>query len=269
MGKGNFNLEKWYMDFIGEDGVAMIFYAAKLQWKGFTIPYASYLSWHPDSEQKQRSGFRSVQMPKRDKDRISWNDQKYQVAGEWRQTAKPISAILMDSDAGSLHWNCHQPSSSVHLTFKDQDLQGTGYAEQLILTALPWKIPMQELRWGRAHINGKSLVWIEMNGDDPKQWVWMEGNQCPSCTIRDDRLYCPELNMEVKLQQMAVLESGKTIGHMMESLAKYLPGFEEGAALSFLMAESTKWLSLARLNGPDSIGKGTAIHEYVNLNTVK
>lgn len=263
----HFKLDKWYLDFVSEEGVALILYVAHLHWKGITIPYTACLSRDPEKGTHHRSGFRSVQMPELSEDRITWRDHRFRLEGEWQQESKPLSAVLFRSDEGSLHWMCHQPASKVELKLGSDLLKGTGYAEQLILTVLPWEIPMEELRWGRVYTDKGPLVWIEIRGDHPQQWVWFEGKRCTSCIIENDKLYCRELALELDLEEVAVLESGKTIGAVMDALTKYLPGFKSSAALSFLLADSYKWLSKACLKWQGTEMPGTAIHEWVNFNT--
>ena len=80
---------------------------------------------------------------------ITWSDSKFGVSGTWKSMATMIQTRIFDSAEGFLDWKCFQPASKVQLRINDTVLEGRGYAEQLILTVPPWRIPMDELRWGR------------------------------------------------------------------------------------------------------------------------
>ena len=111
----------------------------------------------------------------------SWNDSKFDVNGVWESLADPIQACIFNSVDGCLNWNCFQPASKVCLTINNKIVKGRGYAEQLILTALPWKIPMNELRWGRFGSKENNMVWIELREEDKQQWVWLNGEKIENC----------------------------------------------------------------------------------------
>lgn len=268
MKRPHFKLDKWYLDVVNETGRALILYAAQLHWKGITVPYAAYLSYHPNKGLEHRSGFRPVQMPEVHDEHIYWKDHRFRIEGRWDGGEEPLSACLHNTEAGQLHWICHQPASQVELTLKGDKFSGSGYVEHLSLTALPWKIPMQELRWGRAHTKKGTLVWIDIRDKQPRQWVWFQGQLCPPCLIDDDKLLCEELKLELQLEPEMVLESGKTIGGVVDALTRYIPGFKTGATLNFLMADSYKWLSKAVLNVREERVHASpmAIHERVNFN---
>ncbi|MDP4292400.1 MAG: hypothetical protein Q8908_15085, partial [Bacteroidota bacterium] len=161
-GSGHFHLDKWYLDFAGDEGEAMIFYAAKLSWRGFEVHYTSWLKYDPIQGVSQRSAFRNIHMPEKTNGLITWSDEKFGIWGRWEAIASPLSARLYDSDSGYLEWKCYQPASRVELVAGKRTYKGTGYAEQLILTVPPWKMPLHELRWGRFGSREYQLVWIEI-----------------------------------------------------------------------------------------------------------
>ena len=163
---GDFLLSKWFLDFVGDEGEAMIFYAAKLKWHGWSVSYASWLRYNPASGVLLKSRFQNVSLPVIEDNLIIWNDPRFGVSGTWRSMADRIKTRLFDSEEGCVEWNCYQPASKVQLKIKDKILNGRGYAEQLIMTVLPWKIPMDELRWGRFGSENMNMVWIELVGKE-------------------------------------------------------------------------------------------------------
>lgn len=264
--RSNFHLNKWFLDFIGNNGETMIFYAAKLSWKGTAVHYASWIYCDPENGVKERSHFRNVQFPEKRDNLITWIDDEFKVSGSWESAAKPLQARIFESDHGYLDWNCFQPASRVQLKIKDTIIEGEGYVEQLILTAPPWHIPMNDLRWGRFRSSHDTMVWIELRKENKQQWLWLNGEKITNCSIEDDHISSPE-NFLLKLDCGVVLESEKKIFQLIHKLLRYLPGFNKLMPAKFLMAHSHKWLSKGEFQkngGP--VTQGMAIHEWVNFN---
>lgn len=267
MKKSNIHLNKWYLDFHGNNGETAICYAAKLTWHGFTVNYSSFIHKLPGEEVTTKTHFRNAQLPLKKENVITWQDDKLQVEGTWEAAAKPIESRLYDSENGYLDWKCFQPASRVDLNLNGRILKGNGYAEQLILTTYPWHIPMNHLRWGRFHTQDDAMVWIEIREKDKKQWLWLNGKNIPNCNIEDHEISSKEENFILKLDRQGILESEKKIYQVVEKLLKFLPGFNKIMPVKFLMADNHKWLSKGEFKKANSeITEGTAIHEWVNFN---
>ena len=265
--KRHFYLNKWYLDFIGEDGIAMIFYSAELVWRGFRIPYSSWLHCDRTGKIKRKSRYRQRFLPDKKNTEIHWVDPKFGISGIWKNASLPVSARIYESDEGELDWQCYQPASDVTLNINGQSYQGEGYAEQILLTVPVWKIPMDKLRWGHVVSDNYALVWIELLGKIPRQWIWLNGEQIYNCTIGDQLLVIPDKNMSIHLDRSITLESEKKILSIVEKLMKYIPGLKNNVPLHFLLADESKWFSQCTINiGNDFVEKGMAIHEYVDFN---
>lgn len=267
--QGTFHLDKWFLDFVGTNGEAMIFYAAKLHWNGWTVAYASWLQYDPESGVNQTSGFRRVQMPVAQGDVITWSDDKFGVSGEWKSIAQPVGARLLEDATGAVDWHCHHPASKVVLHLGGKIMEGTGYVEQLVLTTPPWKIPMHELRWGRFIAPNVAMVWIEWRTESRRQWLWLNGEQIESAEIEDDFIAIPGLELRLALDRGVELEAEKKISSVVEKLIRFLPGVNKIIPLKFLLADECKWLSKGILLRHDAAvaAHGSAIHERVNFNT--
>jgi hypothetical protein len=267
MGRSNFHLNKWFLDFIGNNGETMIFYSAKLSWKGFVTHYASWIRYSPESGVKVKSHFLNVQAPKLMDKLITWHDDKFKVSGSWESAAKPLHTRIFDTDDGYLDWNCFQPASLVQLKIKDKIIHGNGYVEQLILTTPPWHIPMNDLRWGRFHSLQDTMVWIELRKENKQQWLWLNGEKITTCSIEDDHISSTSNDFLLKLDRGVALESEKKIFQVAQKILCYLPGFNKLMPTKFLMADNHKWLSKAEFHKNASpVTEGTAIHEWVNFN---
>lgn len=266
MPNSNFHLDKWYLDFIDENGDCMIFYSAKLTWRMISVTYASHIDYS-DDQVKVRSFFRNNDLPHKNGNLITLSNKKLNVTGTWESRATPINARIFESGKGYLDWKCYQPASKVNLKINGKNIAGKGYAEQLILTAPPWKIPMKNLKWGRFSNKNTVMVWIELLEREKKQWIWLNGESLNSCNIDDRSIITEDNGLQLKLNRVGEIESGKKIYTVVKDLIQFLPGFGKVIPLNFLMADNYKWLSKAELyrDGKPS-ESGYAIHENVNFN---
>ncbi|MEI6140778.1 MAG: hypothetical protein WCP85_16025 [Mariniphaga sp.] len=264
--EGKFHLDKWFLDFVGENGECMIFYSAKLTWHGWSATYTSWLNYDAASGVRLKSRFGNAQFPTMAENQIAWTDKKFGISGTWEPLAENIQARIFESDEGFLDWECFQPASNVKLKVLDKVLEGKGYAEKLTLTVPPWKVPMDELRWGHFNSDENNMVWIELKEKEKQQWLWLNGELFENCTIEDDRLSIPEKDMVLNLDRSVVLESEKKIFSLMGKIIRYIPGFNKVVPTGFLMADETKWFSKGLLQSNNKpLGSGFAIHEFVNF----
>lgn len=263
--QGNFCLIKWYLDFVDDKGVAMIFYAAHLTWYGMSVKYASWLEAAPEIAVKLKQSFRNVQLPLQNDESITWQHPVFGISGTWHGREKQLQTRLVDMPEGFLDWNCFQPASEVVLNINGKVRTGKGYAEQLILTVPPWLIPMHTLRWGRFLSKENNLVWIELKEDTSKQWLWWNGEKQTHADITDDYIHIPYKNFHLALDRNVILESEKKISAVVGKLIQYLPGFKNNIPIKFLMADEHKWLSNGTLLDTNTIDHGTVIHELVNF----
>ena len=264
--KRSFKITKWYLDFVGENGEAMIFYAAEIYWKGLNVPYASILVKLPGKDIIHKTSLKKGALPHLDGDALSWSNTNLGLQGLWEQEGLPLNACLFESEEGSLTWNCWQPSSRVTLTFNGERIEGKGYAEELILTIPAWKIPMRELRWGRSLSEESYTVWIEINGVETRKWLWYNGERMTHFEVGDAQVLIHDKRVLLKLNQAETLEHEQKIHNVVKLLVRYLPGFHKIIPTNFLMAEGFKWFSKVEEHHTDgSVRTGSAIHEYINF----
>lgn len=266
MAENYLHIDKWYLDFIGENGETMIFYAANLSWHGITVPYTSWIRFQPHSGLHRKTRFHHVTMPELNSDKIKWKDLKNHVSGTWNLDGTPLFSRLYESSSGYLDWNCLQPRSQVYLEINGRGMSGMGYAEQLISTVPPWKIPIQELRWGRFGSRDAYAVWIEIKGEEKLQWTYLNGKRIDKAKVNENQISFPKKSVIINLDRSESLESEKTIFKVAEKLVKYIPGFNKVIPVHFLMADNNKWLSNAQLRTLEGkIIDGVAIHELVDF----
>ena len=261
-----FHLEKWFLDCVSEEGEVMIFYAANLRWHKWKVPYTSWLHYAGSSDAVVNSRFTKINIPEREGESIQWQDDRFGVSGSWEAIAPPLNARLFDSEDGYLDWHCYQPLSRVRLNLKDRIVEGLGYAEKLILSVEPWKIPMDELRWGRYCSEEDNIVWIELRGEGEKQWLWHNGERLNTVKIEDGKLMMPDKGLALELDKRIVLESEKKIFNVVKSLLSFIPGFSRSMSSRFLMSDESKWCSHGVLRKNNNVvSQGWAIHECINF----
>lgn len=261
----DFFLSKWYLDFIGDNGGTMIFYAAELHWLHHIAYYSSWLSFDRETGSALKFTFRHARFPEIVNNTITWNCPRFGISGTWNSREKMLQARIFESEEGTVDWICYQPASEVHLRVTDKELAGKGYVERLILSVPPWRIPFDELRWGRFATVDESLVWIDIRGKVPRKWVWFQGEHMGEGIITDDYISLPDKKLILNLDRSEKLEADKKILSVVRKLIRYIPGIRGSVPLSFLMADTCKWLSRGVLAAGDEKSEGMAIHELVNI----
>lgn len=262
----HFFLEKWFLDFVTEEGEAFIFYAAKMRWHHIIVPYKSKLWYSPGKGSEHRTRFYNVHFPEIKNKSISWKDRAFKIEGTWLANNNPLKEQLFDSAEGGLQWNCFQPSSVTEVKIDNRVVKGFGYAECLELTVEPWKIPMDVLRWGRFVSEKNNLVWIQIKGENTKQWVWYNGEKITDAEVTDEKIILSSKNIWLEMSDSQTMGTKKNIKHVIEKLLRFIPGFKKSVPLNFLMADENKWISKSCVykNGsPDD--KGWVLHERVDF----
>ena len=291
MGGSRFHLTKWYLDAVADDGSAVLCYWLRMQWHCLVLHGASVVEVPADPGQpvQQRSRWMRSAGPAPELRglQVVWDSPAAGVHGVWqgssvRSASAPgvQHALLQD---GTLDWHCYVPGGRVHALAEggSQSLpnpaalcgrQAWGYAECLHMTLVPWRLPVQELRWGRAVNAGGSVVWIDWRGPRPQSLVWVNG-----VLMRGGRIQDADLGQgaqtavvqwqggQVQLTVRRVIRSG-ALGQaaLHQSPAAAFTRVRGKAARRFLDTHEQKWLCDARM--PDG-SHAYAVHEVVHFST--
>lgn len=262
-----FFLEKWFLDLVTEAGETQIFYAAHLRWRAISLQYASWLWLFKSQKTGQKSRLRNVQLPILTNNSIKYSDAPYRVEGTWIANAGSIKALIFESDEGNIEWTCFQPSSTVYLKVNDTEWKGLGYVEKIKIPFYPWKMPIQQLRWGRFVSAKDYLVWIELKSETTKQWVWYNGEKMQKGILSDQEISIPEKHILLQFTDTTIIESEKKIYNVVKKIFRFLPGFYKLIPTGFLMADENKWRSRGILKNKNTCTEGWVIHELVNFKT--
>jgi hypothetical protein len=230
-----FHLSKWYLDCVTEDGRVFVAYSARLRWHALSLDYTTVLGG--------ASSLKPCPAPECSGDRIEWRAPKVGVEGSWLALEAPVCETLYDAD-GTVEWSCLLPRGSAQVRVGSERLRGLGYVERLDMTVPPWRLPIDELHWGRLLTAAGSVVWIDWRGAHSKRLV-----------LRNGAAAEPELLTRLELGRGLVLRDG-ALGRTALSI---IPKVERLFPWRILHVRETKWRSRGLLDGVS----GWAIHEEV------
>ena len=251
-----FSLVKWYMDCVTEAGDVVIVYCADLRWHGVHAVLCSVLEGH-EEHVGTRSSISSYRVSS-EGGRISAELPKLGVSGTWEADAAAVERTVYENGTGSVHWNCLQPRSLVHVRVGDRELSGLGYAECLTMTIPPWQLPMRQLRWGRFVSPRDSLAWVDWQGPHNTRFAICNGVALMPLTVSESEVTVD--GAVLRIEASLPLRSGRlgsTILPGAPAIAKLLP-------LSIFNVEEHKWRSRGELVTEDRTSRGWVIHEVVH-----
>lgn len=263
----NFLIKKWYFDGVSEDGKTLIFYSAILIWHSIKVQYINYLYLGAQGDVRSESRYSNAQEPVIQGNKIFWKDEGLKIFGEWESDTPPLRAMLHNSQAGYLDWNCFHPAARCHLHINNEPiLDGYGYVECLEMTVPPWKMGFNELRWGRFANPDSPIVWIELRGPSNFQWVFDGQTRIENAIISDEMIELPHQHKKLMLSEPTAIEDKEKILEVVNSLVKWLPGFKSFTPFRFLRARESKWRSRGVLTSVDEKQHtGWVIHELVKF----
>jgi hypothetical protein len=255
------SLKKWYLDCVDDNGNSFFGYSAELRWHSIHLHFQSYLRYsdqtgiHTDSSLIQHS------FPILKKDSIEWNSKPLNLKGNWKSLCHPIHQELFSLKDCTIKWDCFQPHSDCTVHIGEQNIiRGNGYAECLEIQLAEWRLPLQELRWGRFLNNNISLVWIDWIGEKEQHLLFWNGASINHCVIGDECIFIPEHNAVLTFHRHAVLKDSAILSPTL----KKIPGLLSVMPSALAQSQETKWLSRGTLKQKNlSDCTGWAIHERV------
>jgi hypothetical protein len=254
-----FSLTKWYLDVVTEDGALAIAYWAEVRWQRLRQPLCGLLLRGTDGESALpwRFSGRAVAPPALDATGLGWHAAPLELTVECLRRAPAFRHRLLDTTCGVLDWHCEVPRAAVRLRAGETVVEGAGYAERIELSLLPWRIPADEIRWGRFLAGGISVVWIEWRGECPRQLVFVDGRRAQAPSISGEAV---EFNDGFRLSLDAprvVSEEG--LGDLLAPLDTLRPLLEP-----ITRTHQTRWLARGALRDPAGlVVRGWALHELV------
>lgn len=248
----SFQLTKWYLDAITAGGEVRIGYSAQLVAGAVKLRYASVLSASAKRAPTVTTRLRGAALPEQRGDVIDWRVAPLEVSGRWTTSVHPPLLLELLDEPGALTWSCLQPRADVELAHGGRTFSAVGYAECVTLRVPPWKLPIDELRWGRAHVGGHTLVWIDWRGPRKMKRVFLDGEAVDG-EVTDDAIVTPRLRVGLE-RRMTLRE-----GDVSSTVFARIPAVSRLLSRNKLKLTETKWLCVASAGQ----ARGWAIHEIV------
>ncbi len=254
----DFHLSKWYLDCVADDGSLFIGYRASLRWKALNLHYSNMLIRLSNGERRTTTALSRGVEPELSDGVLRWEFAPFRISGEWRRLTEPVERRLLTTDYGHVTWSCHMPRARAAIrAAQDFRIEGLGYAEHLELTIPPWRLPIDELRWGRFLTDSNSLVWIDWRGNRPLTLVLRNGVEECDAAVTDTGIRRGETAI-LALVPCAIVRNGPVVSTMLSSI----PGITRMLPGKILRMSECKWLSRGESM---SCGTGWAIHECVKF----
>lgn len=254
-------IEKWYVDCVTPAGTGMIGYAAQLERGILTLRCAEALAWRgAESPARQRMAFGGA-LPICGPTELRWGNPALRAGGHWQPIAAGIPPMtLHEDDSGRIEWTCCCPAARAETFVGETRYAGFGYAERLVLTIRPARLPMRELRWGRFIGEDQSCVWIYWRGAVERQWCFHNGQPVEARTPGRQGLAWEGGRLH--------LEPGATVrdGAVGQTALAGAPWLRWLLPRKLAGVKEAKWCSRGVLTGDDGRAcEGWAIHEVAEF----
>jgi len=255
-----FELSKWYLDVVGDNGDVFIAYTAEVRWGSLALRYASTLVQRVGSATRIDATLRGAPEPALEGERLTWASSLLGASGRWTACAPEVRDTILERANGHVKWRCLMPRAAAEVTLPSGPvIRGLGYVEHLTLTLAPWSMPINELWWGRFLSPDASLVWIDWRGPHQHQLVLLDGVPCGPSRIDERGLATDDGRVSLALSDSRVLREG-ALG---KTALAILPAVDTILPVRILGTEERKWAARGTLHHEGRRSEGWVIHEMV------
>lgn len=254
-----FSLTKWYFDVVTDDGRLAIAYWAEVRWNRLRQPFCALLL-SPGAARAGEWLFsgRRVPAPASDAGGLRWNAEPLALTIDFIRREPAFQQRLLETKTGVLDWCCEIPRADVRLRAGETTLEGVGYAERLELGVLPWRIPADEIRWGRFLSSRTSVVWIDWRGDAPQHFVFHDGRLTRPASISDEQIQFGN-GWQLALHKSRIV-TDEALGGLLRPLERL-----RSLVAPIARVHQTRWLSRGELYEAAAITeRGWSLHEMVS-----
>lgn len=257
-----FRLTKWYFDAVSPQGQVGVVYRVRLVIGPCTFCVSALLRADAPGLLHETSALCTLGHLDEEPGQLVWRCPRLEFEGRWRAAASPVERTLIAGAGGSVVWRCLMPAADAEVAWRGERWTGRGYVECLDMTMAPWRLPIDELLWGRFVGPRSSIVWIRWRGEHPLTLVLDGGVEAAGAEIDDEGLGVPG-RWDLRMEQPAVLRDG-TLEEVslrpLGKLARMIPRRIRATC-------ETKWLAQAvlRRSDADTPERGWALHERVVL----
>lgn len=252
-----FRLEKLYLDCVSPQGNVFIGYAARLRYGLFRLNYGAVITKSGELPDTQRQTFRFGELTASESV-VEWDNPALRVRGSWTTRSRIPRTDLLDGPDGGIEWECLGGSCAAEVLLDGAVISGSGYAERLVMTIPPWKLPFRELRWGRfiGDAPEDQITWIDMRDGLDRGWIWHASRLLPG-SVGDEEIAVGSARLRFEIS--SPVRAGNVADRMLGRL-----GF-----LRFLIPRGARNINESKFSGkgkllrPGSESDGTFINEVV------
>jgi hypothetical protein len=244
---------------------AVIGYWASLAWRGVALTWQNVTLFEPGKAPVSRSSLGSASHPVADEGAIAWRAEALGCCMDFEPRQPPFEERLLEGASGVVDWRVEAPAAEVSVSLQGfAPLRGIGYAERILITIPPWRLPIRELRWGRwiDEAASRSVVWIDWRGESPRTWVFVDGIAAEAPEVTDE-------SVRGGASQVVLGERRALQARTLAEIASSIPPLRAVVPRSFLGLRQSRWCSdgiLREGNAGDAAPlAGRAIHEVVVL----
>jgi hypothetical protein len=251
-----FRLEKWYLNLADASGNALICYSASLRFAAINLNYNGYTFRLSSSTliTKQNS-FRPTQTVHQDNGFIGWTVGSQHA--QWKKIDEKIDEVLLANEDGEIRWICEFPKANGSARLSSCMIEGYGYAEKIIITIPPWRIPIKELHWGRFLSDNFTIIWIKWIGPIPKSLLFANGKKINGAEINANSIVFEDSN--INIYNKRTLRKGTILSTVFSRFKTIRSLFPK----QIMSLSENKWISDGTLSINGDQYRGTIIHEVV------
>ncbi len=202
-----FRLEKLYCDSVDDSGNCFIVYLAKLDCRFVSFCYSGLIHIDGKGFVTGSSSFKGIAIPGGKILKI--NVEEPEIEGTWKSTDSPlVRTLLRDEDNGDLIWNCHHPKAATEIRYDNMLYKGKGYAETLVLPMMPYRLPVDEIRWGRFLSDATTVIWICWKGARPLNILFLNGCEYSDAEFSVNGITFGEKLFRLSFSEVRIIRKG-------------------------------------------------------------
>ncbi len=204
-----FNLSKNYFDCIDDEGNCFIVYWAKLEFSLLKLNYSGIIFSNSQNLSIEKSSLKKIKRPIVN-DLMQFKNPALKINGNWERLENPYTILLYtDAKGNKIFWDCHHPKTYTNIEYKDNSFKGLGYAETLTMEVKPWKLPIDELRWGRFLSENTTIIWINWKGNYPLNKIIYNGITFEDAIFDENKIMFNNNKSILSFEEKTIIRKGK------------------------------------------------------------
>lgn len=256
-----FFLSKWYADLADAFGNLFIIYIGRIKYGRLNIYYSSFLRHNPGCISCESYSIKKYEQPVITESSFAWKSDELGLEINYRQKGNSVKKDIYTSPEGYIKWHCLQTASDCEIiSGQEETYKGTGYVERLDMTLKPWKLPFNELRWGRFISESDSVIWIDYKGHNRLSLLLNGENEYSDAVFSEEKVSFNGGNNIILFRSPSDIKNGEIIS----STFSKIPLINKIIPSGLLKIHEHKMTAEGELFcGQNKTGSGRAIYEVV------